>query len=87
MHSFHVVHPATVDAAVAAAVTNGGKYIAGGTGLMQLMKANVEAPARLVDLEPLPLTRIALENGNLRLEAMAHMSDVAAHPACAIASP
>ena len=47
---------------------------------MQLMKNNVEAPARLVDLEALPLTRIVAENGSLRLEAMARMSDVAAHP-------
>jgi xanthine dehydrogenase YagS FAD-binding subunit len=80
MQSFHLVHPATIDAAVAAAATNGGKYIAGGTDLLQLMKDNVESPDRLVDLEVLPLTRITLENGSLRLEAMARMSDVAAHP-------
>jgi xanthine dehydrogenase YagS FAD-binding subunit len=80
MQPFQLVHPANVNAAVAAAVPHGGKYIAGGTDLMQLMKDNVEAPDRLVDLEPLPLTGIVLENGNLRLEAMARMSDVAAHP-------
>ncbi|HTB44902.1 MAG TPA: FAD binding domain-containing protein [Acetobacteraceae bacterium] len=80
MQSFQLVHPATIDAAVAASATNGGGYLAGGTDLMQLMKDNVEAPDRLVDLEPLPLTRIVLENGSLRVEAMARMSDVAAHP-------
>jgi xanthine dehydrogenase YagS FAD-binding subunit len=80
MQSFQLVRPDNIDAAVAAARTHGGKYIAGGTDLMQLMKDNVEAPDRLVDLEPLPLTRILLDNGNLRLEAMARMSDVAAHP-------
>jgi len=80
MQSFQLTHPDSIDAAVAAAATHGGKYIAGGTDLMQLMKDNVEAPDRLVDLEPLPLTGIVAENGSLRLEAMARMSDVAAHP-------
>jgi xanthine dehydrogenase YagS FAD-binding subunit len=80
MQSFKLVQPANVNAAVAAAAQHGGKYIAGGTDLLQLMKDNVEAPDRLVDLELLPLTRIALDNGSLRLEAMARMSDVASHP-------
>lgn len=80
MQSFHLVRPDSVDDAVAAAAAHGGKYIAGGTDLMQLMKDNVETPDRLVDLEPLPLTRIVAGNGSLRLEAMARMSDVAAHP-------
>jgi xanthine dehydrogenase YagS FAD-binding subunit len=80
MQSFQLVHPDSVNAAVAAAATPGAKYLAGGTDLMQLMKDNLEAPARLVDLEQLPLTRIVLDNGSLRLEAMARMSDVAAHP-------
>ena len=79
MQSFQLVRPDTVDAAVAAAATHGTKYLAGGSDLMQLMKDNVEAPDRLVDLEPLPLDRILVENGSLRLEAMARMSNVAAH--------
>jgi xanthine dehydrogenase YagS FAD-binding subunit len=78
MQSFQLLRPTDTNAAVAAAVSHGGTYIAGGTDLMQLMKDNVEAPDRLVDLEPLPLTRIVAANGSLRLEAMARMSDVAA---------
>ena len=81
MQSFQLVRPGSVDAAVAAAAAHGTKYIAGGSDLMQLMKDGVEAPDRLVDLEPLPLTGIRVESGGLRLEAMARMSDVAAHPA------
>jgi xanthine dehydrogenase YagS FAD-binding subunit len=80
MQSFHLIHPDNLDAAVAAAAPHGAKYIAGGTDLMQLMKDDVEAPDLLVDLERLPLTGIAIDNGGLRLEAMARMSDVAAHP-------
>jgi len=81
MQSFQLLRPADANAAVAAAASHGGKYIAGGTDLMQLMKDNVEAPDRLVDLEPLPLTRIVAGSSSLRLEAMARMSDVAADPA------
>jgi xanthine dehydrogenase YagS FAD-binding subunit len=81
MQSFQLVRPDSINAALtAAAATHAGKYIAGGTDLMQLMKDNVETPDRLVDLEQLPLTRIVADNGSLRLEAMARMSDVAAHP-------
>ncbi len=79
MQSFHLEHPANADAAVAAATGQGARYIAGGTDLMQLMKDNVETLRRLVDLEPLPLTRIVADSGSLRLEAMARMSDVAAN--------
>ena len=56
--------PPHADAAVAAAARTAAKYIAGGTDLLQLMKDNVEAPDRLVDLEPLPLTRIVAGNGS-----------------------
>jgi len=80
MQSFQLVRPGSVDAAMAAAAAHGGKYIAGGTDLMQLMKDDVEAPDRLVDLEPLPLTHVRMDNAGLRLEAMARMSHVAAHP-------
>ncbi len=42
---------------VAAAVNNGGadaRFLAGGTNLVDLMKENVERPARLVDVNRLP---------------------------------
>jgi xanthine dehydrogenase YagS FAD-binding subunit len=47
---------------------------------MQLIKDNVEAPDNLIDLEQLKLTGIRADANGLRLEAMARMSDVAAHP-------
>ena len=61
MQSFQLMHPASVESARTAAAAHGAKYIAGGTDLMQLMKNDVEAPDRLIDLEPLPLTRIVAE--------------------------
>jgi xanthine dehydrogenase YagS FAD-binding subunit len=77
MQFFRLARPDSIDSAVAAAAD--GKYIAGGTDLLQLMKDNVETPDRLVDLEPLPLTRIYMDGASLRLGAMARMSDVAEH--------
>jgi CO/xanthine dehydrogenase FAD-binding subunit len=47
---------------------------------MQLLKDNVEAPTELVDLEGVGLSAIRVDAASLRLEAMARMSDVAAHP-------
>jgi xanthine dehydrogenase YagS FAD-binding subunit len=81
MQAFNLLQPNSTDAAIAGARAQGAKYIAGGTDLMQLMKDNVEAPTRLVDLDGIGLTRIQVAGGTLRLEAMARMSDVAAHPA------
>lgn len=36
----------------------GAKLIAGGTNLIDLMKENVEAPSRLIDISRLPLRKI-----------------------------
>ena len=80
MQAFHLSQPVSLDAAVAAASASGAKFIAGGTDLMQLLKDNVEAPTDLVDLEHVGLSGIQADGSGLRLEAMARMSDVAAHP-------
>ncbi len=81
MQAFSLSQPASIDAATEAARNGGTKYIAGGTDLLQLMKDDVETPTRLIDLEALPLSGIRVGPEGLRLEAMARMSDVAAHPA------
>ena len=36
----------------------GAKFIAGGTNLIDLMKENVERPARLIDISRLPLNKV-----------------------------
>ncbi|WP_428485481.1 FAD binding domain-containing protein [Rhodopila sp.] len=81
MQAFTLVHPSDAKAAVVAASHSNAKYIAGGTDLLQLAKDNIETPDHLVDLEALNLSRIEAGPGRLRLEALARMSDVAAHPA------
>jgi xanthine dehydrogenase YagS FAD-binding subunit len=80
MQAFSLIEPRDVAAAVTAASAPGAKYIAGGTDLLQLAKDNVEAPTRLVDLEGLRAGGVLASADWLRLEPLARMSDVAAHP-------
>ena len=70
------------DAAQAVKAGHGAAFLAGGTTLLDLMKLDVMRPDRLVDINDL-----ARDNGEirasadgLRLGALAHMADVAAHP-------
>jgi xanthine dehydrogenase YagS FAD-binding subunit len=56
--------------------------LAGGTTLIDLMKLDVMRPSVVVDINPLApsWSAITADGQNLRLGAMARMSDVAAHP-------
>ncbi|MFJ2213980.1 FAD binding domain-containing protein [Streptomyces sp. NPDC101062] len=58
----------------------GGRYIAGGTTLVDLMRETVERPETLVDISDLPLREItATERGGLRIGALVRMAEAAAH--------
>jgi xanthine dehydrogenase YagS FAD-binding subunit len=57
------------------------KFIAGGTNLIDLMKADVERPARLIDISRLPLRSVEeTPEGGLRIGALVPNSDLAYHP-------
>jgi xanthine dehydrogenase YagS FAD-binding subunit len=57
------------------------KFIAGGTNLIDLMKGDVERPARLVDISRLPLRGVEeTAEGGLRIGALVPNSDLAYHP-------
>ncbi|HEY0724100.1 MAG TPA: FAD binding domain-containing protein, partial [Pyrinomonadaceae bacterium] len=46
------------------------RFVAGGTTLIDLMKLNVETPARLLDVNGLPLDKIeATSDGGLKIGA------------------
>lgn len=78
MRPFDYARAGSVDAAVAAGAA-GGRFIAGGTNLLDLMKIEVETPARLVDISRLPLDRIEVrEDGGLSIGALVPNSDLAA---------
>jgi xanthine dehydrogenase YagS FAD-binding subunit len=56
------------------------RFLAGGTGLLDLMKLEVETPGQLVDVSHLPLTRIEETGTGVRIGAMVRNSDLAHHP-------
>ncbi|MFG2123556.1 FAD binding domain-containing protein [Streptomyces sp. NPDC048710] len=57
------------------------RFLGGGTNLVDLMKAGVERPARLVDIRALPLDEIeSTPEGGLRIGATVTNGDLAAHP-------
>ncbi|SMD08085.1 xanthine dehydrogenase YagS FAD-binding subunit [Fulvimarina manganoxydans] len=61
------------------AVSLGGRFIAGGTNLLDLMKLQVETPDKLVDITRLPMRDIeATDDGGLRIGALVTNSDLAA---------
>ncbi|MCU0240339.1 MAG: FAD binding domain-containing protein, partial [Pyrinomonadaceae bacterium] len=58
-----------------------GKFIAGGTNLVDLMKEGVEQPSQLVDIQRLPISTIqANKSGGVSLGALAKNSETANHP-------
>jgi xanthine dehydrogenase YagS FAD-binding subunit len=58
------------------------KFIAGGTNLIDLMKYDVERPARLIDISRLPLKTVEdTASGGLRICALVPNTDLAYHPA------
>jgi xanthine dehydrogenase YagS FAD-binding subunit len=88
MHTFEFVRPKSSAAAIATAARaktaqQGAdvRFLAGGTTLIDLMKLNVETPARLIDINRLPLAKIeATREGGLRIGATVRNSDLAHHP-------
>ncbi|WP_457107641.1 FAD binding domain-containing protein [Methylobacterium sp. P5_C11] len=76
MNRFDYVRAGTVAEAVQA-FGAGARFIAGGTNLIDLMKYEVEKPARLIDITRLPLDRIEDHGGGLRIGALATNATVA----------
>lgn len=56
-------------------------FLAGGTTLIDLMKLDVMAPSRLIDINPLPMTQVVeADRGGVRVGALVRNSDMAHHP-------
>lgn len=88
MHTFEFIRPPDSAAAIATAAEaktaqQGAdvRFVAGGTTLLDLMKLNVETPARVVDINRLPLDKIEpTSEGGLKIGATVRNSDLANHP-------
>ena len=88
MHTFEFIRPADSASAIAAAAQSKTaqqgadvRFMGGGTTLIDLMKLNVETPARILDINRLPLDKIEdTPDHGLRIGATVRNSDVAYHP-------
>ena len=79
MRPFTYSRAASVEDAVATA-SSGGRFIAGGTNLLDLMKLQIETPSHLIDINHLGLDRIErTPEGGLRIGAMVRNTSLAAH--------
>src|SRR5262249_13017270 len=85
MHTFEFIRPTDQAAAIATAAQSKTaqqgadvRFVGGGTTLLDLMKLNVETPARVLDINRLPLDKIeATPDGGLKIGAMARNSELA----------
>src|SRR3954447_21888443 len=82
MINFQYTRPSDIaDAVRWAAQDRDAKFIAGGTNLIDLIKENVEHPARLIDISRLPLNTVEeTASGGLRIGALVPNTDLAYHP-------
>ncbi|KNZ30808.1 MAG: hypothetical protein AD742_21030 [Methylibium sp. NZG] len=83
MRAFSYERPASPEGAVAASglAKEGGRFIAGGTNLLDLMKLEVEVPTHVIDITRLGLDKIEpTAEGGLRIGALVRNSDLAADP-------
>src|SRR5215813_13446091 len=88
MHIFEFIRPADQAAAIAGAAHSKTaqqgadvRFMGGGTTLIDLMKLNVETPARVLDINRLPLDKIEpTPDGGLKVGATARNADLAHHP-------
>lgn len=80
MRPFTYQRPATpVEAARVAENTQGSRFIAGGTNLIDLMKLEVETPTHLIDVNGLGLDKIEpADDGGLRIGSLVSNTDLAA---------
>jgi xanthine dehydrogenase YagS FAD-binding subunit len=88
MHMFEFIRPPDPAAAIAGAAQSKTaqqgaevRFMGGGTTLIDLMKLNVEAPARVLDINRLPLDKIErASDGGLKIGATVRNSDMAYQP-------
>ena len=66
-------------AAKAVADSASAEFLSGGTNIVDLMKADVARPAKLVDINGLQLSRIESKSGSISIGALATNKDTANH--------
>jgi xanthine dehydrogenase YagS FAD-binding subunit len=82
MNKFTFSQSHTIDDTIGSAFADGStKFIAGGTNLIDLMRANVERPEHLIDINKLDFHRVEeTPDGGVYLGALVKNSETAYHP-------
>ncbi len=81
MRSFGYVRANDIETAIASASEyHNAAFIAGGTGIVDLMQDQAQLPDRIVDINHLTLATITGEPQGVRIEAMTRICDVIEHP-------
>ena len=88
MHPFELVRANDVAQAIQGAAASptaqqgaSVRFVGGGTTLIDLMKLNVERPAKVIDINGLPLNKVeTFSDGGLRIGALVRNSDLAHDP-------
>ena len=81
MESFRYQEANSIEAAISASAAQAsGKFVAGGTTLIDLMKLDVETPRLIIDINRVPLAQVEnTSDGGVRIGAMVRNSDLANH--------
>ncbi|MBW4475081.1 MAG: xanthine dehydrogenase family protein subunit M [Stenomitos rutilans HA7619-LM2] len=80
MHPLGYVQAREIDTAIHAAIQEAtSAFIAGGTGIVDLMQDSAQLPRRLVDINPLPINTITVKTDSVRIGAMVRNSEVIAN--------
>ena len=89
MKSFEYLRVGSIDEAVRAKTAHpDARFLGGGTNLIDLMKARVIRPSRLIDINHLPLKQIEeMPDGYLRIGALVPNTDAAYHSRVATRYP
>ena len=88
MRHFQYVRPTSIEDTIREHLTADTVFVAGGTNLVDLMKDDIECPARVIDINGLPLKGIAqIDNGGLRLGALTTNTETAYNPQVAARYP
>src|SRR5689334_18535523 len=87
MAPFELAEPRSLAEAFPLLEDEGARPMSGGTALMLMMKAGVLRPTRLVSLRRLSLGGIRVDNGALRIGAMASLREIEKSPQVRAAWP
>jgi xanthine dehydrogenase YagS FAD-binding subunit len=81
MRTFDFRHATSIEGAIHDVIATGGKYLGGGTNLIDLMKDGVEQPPALIDIGRLGLTNVSTTpTGGVLIQAGVTNTAIANHP-------